>query len=63
MVTFRLVFRVSKMQLYSETDLQDVLRAGLSAMLQGEAVVVPAFGEIKAITLLGTGVLLPPCSF
>ncbi|XP_067085648.1 transmembrane protease serine 9 [Osmerus mordax] len=53
MVTFRLVFRVSKMQLYSDTDLQDVLRTGLSAMLQGKAVVVPGFGEIKAITLLG----------
>ena len=54
MATFRLVFRVSKIQPYSENFVQELLREGLSSALHGKPLVVPEFGEINAITLLGT---------
>ncbi|XP_034035740.1 transmembrane protease serine 9 [Thalassophryne amazonica] len=53
MVTFRLVFRVSKLQQYSDYFIQDLLRAGLSLAMRGKPLEVPQFGEIKAIILLG----------
>ncbi|XP_059197799.1 transmembrane protease serine 9 [Centropristis striata] len=53
MATFRLVFRVSKVQRYSDNFIQDLLRAGLSAVMHGQPLEVPGFGEINAIILLG----------
>ncbi|CAJ1060622.1 transmembrane protease serine 9 [Xyrichtys novacula] len=53
MVTFRLVFRVSKVQQYSDNFVQDLLRAGLSSVMHGKPLKVPEFGEISAIILLG----------
>ncbi|XP_041863011.1 transmembrane protease serine 9 [Melanotaenia boesemani] len=53
MVTFRLVFRVSKIQQYSENFVLDLLRAGLSSEMNGKPLEVPGFGEISAIFLLG----------
>ena len=63
MVTSRLVLRVPKIPPYSKKNLPHGLRAGLSAMLQGEALGVHAFGGTKDTTPLGTGVPLPPASF
>ncbi|KAG7513804.1 hypothetical protein JOB18_017059 [Solea senegalensis] len=54
MVTFRLVFRVSKIQQYSDTFIQDLLRAGFSSLMHGKPLEVPEFGQINAIILLGT---------
>lgn len=53
MVTFRLVFRVSKVQQYSDSFIQDFLRAGFSAVMHGKPLEVPEFGQINAIVLLG----------
>ncbi|XP_044055904.1 transmembrane protease serine 9 [Siniperca chuatsi] len=53
MATFRLVFRVSKVQQYSDNLVQDLLRAGLSSAMHGKPLEVPEFGEINAIILLG----------
>ncbi|XP_037626594.1 transmembrane protease serine 9 [Sebastes umbrosus] len=53
MATFRLVFRVSKIQQYSDNFVQDLLRAGLSSVMHGKPLEVPEFGEINAIILLG----------
>ncbi|XP_047199102.1 transmembrane protease serine 9 [Hippoglossus stenolepis] len=53
MVTLRLVFRVSKVQQYSDNFIQDLLRAGLSAVMHGKPLEVPEFGKINAIILLG----------
>ncbi|XP_049910862.1 transmembrane protease serine 9 [Epinephelus moara] len=53
MATFRLVFRVSKIQQYSDNFIQDLLRAGLSSVMHGKPLEVPEFGEINAIILLG----------
>ncbi|XP_036378669.1 transmembrane protease serine 9 [Megalops cyprinoides] len=53
MATFRLIFRVSKAQKYSDNFIQDILRVGLDALLHGRPLVVPEFGEIDAIVLLG----------
>ncbi|KAM8745376.1 transmembrane protease serine 9 [Acanthopagrus schlegelii] len=53
MTTFRLVFRVSKVQQYSDNFVQDLLRAGLSSAMHGGPLEVPEFGEINAIVLLG----------
>ncbi|KAF7655360.1 hypothetical protein LDENG_00057290 [Lucifuga dentata] len=53
MATFRLVFRVSKIQQYSDNFVQDLLRAGLSSAMHGKPLEVPDFGEINAIVLLG----------
>ncbi|XP_073333168.1 transmembrane protease serine 9 [Pagrus major] len=53
MATFRLVFRVSKVQQYSDNFILDVLRAGLSSAMHGRPLEVPEFGEINAIVLLG----------
>nr|XP_020494569.1 transmembrane protease serine 9 [Labrus bergylta] len=53
MTTFRLVFRVSKVQQYSDNFVQDLMRAGLSSVIHGEPLEVPGFGKISAIILLG----------
>ncbi|XP_029285678.1 transmembrane protease serine 9 [Cottoperca gobio] len=53
MATFRLLFRVSKVQQYSDNFVQDVLRAGLGSVMHGRPLEVPDFGEISAIILLG----------
>ncbi|XP_026201848.1 transmembrane protease serine 9 [Anabas testudineus] len=53
MATFRLVFRVSKVQQYSDYYVQDLLRAGLSTALHKKPLEVPEFGQISAIVLLG----------
>ncbi|XP_031720192.1 transmembrane protease serine 9 [Anarrhichthys ocellatus] len=53
MATFRLVFRVSKVQQYSDNFVQDLLRAGLGSVMHGKPLEVPEFGEINAIVLLG----------
>lgn len=54
MATFRLVFRVSKAQQYSDNFVQDLLRVGLGTALQKKPIEVPQFGQISAIILLGT---------
>ncbi|KAL2089627.1 hypothetical protein ACEWY4_014315 [Coilia grayii] len=53
MATFRLVFSVSKAQQYSNNYIQELLRTGLQTMLNGKPLIVPEFGEINTITLLG----------
>ncbi|XP_034565140.1 transmembrane protease serine 9 [Notolabrus celidotus] len=53
MATFRLVFRVSKVQQYSDHFVQDLLRAGLSSAMHGKPLEVPEFGGISTIILLG----------
>ncbi|XP_028259509.1 transmembrane protease serine 9 [Parambassis ranga] len=53
MATFRLVFRVSKIQQYSDNFVQDLLRAGLSSVMHGNPLEVPGFGQISAIVVLG----------
>ncbi|KAI3368757.1 hypothetical protein L3Q82_025737, partial [Scortum barcoo] len=58
MATFRVVFRVSRVQQYSDNFVQDLLRAGLSSMMNGESLEVPEFGEINAIVLLGSKTVL-----
>uniref|UniRef100_A0A3Q3EI38 Transmembrane serine protease 9 n=1 Tax=Labrus bergylta TaxID=56723 RepID=A0A3Q3EI38_9LABR len=55
MTTFRLVFRVSKVQQYSDNFVQDLMRAGLSSVIHGEPLEVPGFGKISAIILLASG--------
>ncbi|XP_068599647.1 transmembrane protease serine 9 [Brachionichthys hirsutus] len=52
MATFRLVFRVSKVQQYSDNFVQEVLIAGLTSAMQ-DPLEVPEFGEINTIILLG----------
>lgn len=54
MATLRLVFRVSKIQQYSENFVQDLLSAGLSSSMHGKPLEVPEFGQIDAIILLGS---------
>lgn len=58
MATFRLVFRVSKVQQYSDNFVQDLLRVGLNSVLHGKSLEVPDFGEINTIILLGRKTLL-----
>lgn len=58
MATFRLVFRVSKVQQYSDYYVQDLLRAGLSTALHKKPLEVPEFGQISAIVLLGSKTIL-----
>ncbi|KAM6962553.1 transmembrane protease serine 9 [Aplochiton taeniatus] len=53
MVTFRLEFSVSRIQEYSDNFVQDLLRTGLNPILNGTPLVVPEFGEITSIILLG----------
>lgn len=53
MTTFRLVFLVAQAQGFTENLIQDVLRSGLKAMLNGKPIVVPEYGEIESIILLG----------
>lgn len=53
MTTIRLIFRVSQIQGYSQSFIQDVLRTGLKALLNGKNIVVPEYGEISGIVLLG----------
>lgn len=54
MATLRLVFRVSKIQQYSENFVQDLLSAGLSSSMHGKPLQVPEFGQIDAVILLGS---------
>uniref|UniRef100_A0A672H581 Transmembrane serine protease 9 n=1 Tax=Salarias fasciatus TaxID=181472 RepID=A0A672H581_SALFA len=63
MVTFKLVFWVSKIQQYSDTFLQDLLRAGLNSAMHGNPLEVPGFGQINTIVLLGSKVMLSPVDF
>lgn len=58
MATLRLVFRVSKVQQYSDNFVQDLLRAGLSSVMHGKPMEVPEFGLISAIILLGSKTIL-----
>ncbi|TRZ01440.1 hypothetical protein DNTS_023540, partial [Danionella cerebrum] len=53
MTTLRLIFRVSQVQGYTESFVQDTLRNGLKAMLNGKHIVIPEYGEITGIVLLG----------
>ncbi|XP_056614218.1 transmembrane protease serine 9 [Triplophysa dalaica] len=53
MTTFRLVFRFAQAQGLTENYIQDLLRSGLKAMLNGKPIVVPEYGEIESIILLG----------
>ncbi|XP_016397880.1 transmembrane protease serine 9-like [Sinocyclocheilus rhinocerous] len=53
LTTLRLVFRISQVQGYTESFVQDLLRTGLKAMLNGKPIVVPDYGEISSIILLG----------
>ncbi|CAG5860897.1 unnamed protein product [Menidia menidia] len=53
MVTFRLVFSVSKIQQYSDNFVRDLLRAGLSSVMHGKPLEVPGSGQVDAIFLLG----------
>ncbi|XP_065100608.1 transmembrane protease serine 9 [Paramisgurnus dabryanus] len=54
MTTFRLVFLVAQVQGFTENFIQDVLRSGLKAMLNGKPIVVPEYGEIESVILLGS---------
>uniref|UniRef100_A0A3B3C2V7 Transmembrane serine protease 9 n=1 Tax=Oryzias melastigma TaxID=30732 RepID=A0A3B3C2V7_ORYME len=53
--TVRLVFMVSRIQQFSENFIRDLLRAGLSSVMQGKPLEVPGFGAISAIFLLARG--------
>lgn len=53
MTTLRLVFWVSQVQGYTENFIQEFLRTGFKAMLNGKPIVVPEYGEISGIILLG----------
>ncbi|XP_026107585.1 transmembrane protease serine 9-like [Carassius auratus] len=53
LTTLRLVFRISQAQGYTESFVQDLLRSGLKAMLNGKPIVIPQYGEITSIVLLG----------
>ncbi|XP_059425230.1 transmembrane protease serine 9-like [Carassius carassius] len=53
LTTLRLVFRISQVQGYTESFVQDLLRSGLKAMLNGKPIVIPQYGEITSIVLLG----------
>ncbi|KAJ8387726.1 hypothetical protein AAFF_G00150270 [Aldrovandia affinis] len=54
LATFRLIFRASKAQKYTDHFIQDLLRVGLNSLFHGRPLVVPDFGEISAIVLLGS---------
>lgn len=54
LATFRVVFRVSRLQQYSDGFVQELLRAGLGAELHGKPLEVPEYGGIDSIVLLGT---------
>lgn len=54
LATFRVVFRVSRVHQYSDSFVQDLLRAGLSSAMHGKPLEVPQFGEISSIILLGS---------
>lgn len=58
MVTIRLVFMVAKIQQYSDSFVQDLLRAGLSSVMHGNPLEVPQFGQISTIILLGSKIML-----
>ncbi|KAM9385814.1 transmembrane protease serine 9 [Pholidichthys leucotaenia] len=53
MATFRLVFRVSRIQQYSEDFVKGLLRVGLKSSMQGKPLEVPEFGQVNTIILLG----------
>lgn len=61
MATLRLVFRVSKIQQYSENFVQDLLSAGLSSSMHGKPLEVPEFGQIDAVILLGSKAVTSLC--
>lgn len=54
LATFRVGFRVSRLQQYSDSFVQDLLRAGLGAELHGKPLEVPEYGGIDSIVLLGS---------
>lgn len=45
---------MSKIQQYSDSFVQDLLRAGLTSAMHGKPLKVPQFGEIIGIILLGS---------
>uniref|UniRef100_A0A8C7XVL9 Transmembrane serine protease 9 n=1 Tax=Oryzias sinensis TaxID=183150 RepID=A0A8C7XVL9_9TELE len=51
--TVRLIFMVSRIQQFSDNFVRDLLRAGLSSVMQGKPLEVPGFGAISAVFLLG----------
>ncbi|CAG08030.1 unnamed protein product [Tetraodon nigroviridis] len=53
LATFKVAFRVSRLQQYSDSLVQDLLRAGLGAELHGKPLEVPEYGGIDSIVLLG----------
>ncbi|XP_073699520.1 transmembrane protease serine 9 [Garra rufa] len=53
LTTLRLVFRISQVQGYTESFVQEFLRNGFKAMLNGKPIAVPDYGEISGIILLG----------
>ncbi|XP_016428440.1 transmembrane protease serine 9 [Sinocyclocheilus rhinocerous] len=53
LTSLRLVFRISQVQGYTESFVQDLLRSGFKAMLNGKPIVIPDYGEITSIILLG----------
>lgn len=69
LATFRVIFRVSRVHQYSDSFVQDLLRAGLSSAMHGKPLEVPEFGEINGIILLGSETIqssfnyLRPCSW
>lgn len=54
LATFRVLFRVSRLQQYSDSFVQELLRAGLGAELHGKPLEVPEYGGIDSIVLLGS---------
>lgn len=58
LATFRVVFRVSRVQQYSDSFVQDLLRAGLSSAMHGKPLEVPEYGGINSIILLGSKTIL-----
>lgn len=54
LATFRVVFKVSRVHQYSDSFVQDLLRAGLSSAMHGKPLEVPGYGEINSIILLGS---------
>lgn len=61
-MTFRVRFSVSRLQQYSDSFVQDLLRVGLSAELHGKPLEVPQYGGIDSIVLLGRDTTAGKCS-
>lgn len=62
LATFRVVLSVSRLQQYSDSFVQDLLRAGLAAELNGNTLNVPEYGRISSIVLLGSDTTAGYCS-